>query len=214
MPIPFSGKTGTLLLIVLIGGILSIAVLYTWKQKFLKRKAAPIDTVFNQREGKSEQSLFGAILGTIAALIFLVGGGLVFYQVTSETSQFRALPVSQIRAVRISQEPQNSASFLIDDRQAVQTAIKLLKGCSIYDRRSRGVRETYSDGFRIELLFEDEGTVGNTLTVFLTVNPPRGDHGIVVPRGPRGSNLGDYTCPGFDNWVRAKVVPLFPPATS
>jgi len=210
MPIPFYGQTGTLLLTVLIGGVLTTAAVCAWKQKFAERKEAPIDTVFNQREGEPEQSLFAPILGTIGALVFLVGGGLIFYWITAETSQFRSLPISQVRGFkvsRISEEGKDApVSVLIEDREVAQNALEKLRGCTIFQRN----REKFSDGFRIELLFDDESTIGNKLSVFLTITPSKGEYGIVVPRGPAGTNLGDYSCPEFHIWVQANIVPRFP----
>lgn len=214
MPIPFYGQLSALIFLVVFGGVLAITVFFAWKQRLEQRKEPLIDTILETKDRRSDHSLLTIVLGTMGAMTFLFGGGTILYLGASETNHFLNLPLTQIRALKISlivSNKTNTAEFIkFDDRTAVQNALKQLSGCTVFQRN----REELSNGFRIEVLFDDENIKGNELLVFLNINPPNGEFGVVNPRGPADINLGSYSCPEFDVWVRENIVTLFPNPTA
>lgn len=198
-------------LMFLLGCVLSVAAVLAWRAKLAERHDLPFDTVFNQKEIREEMSLFQNMLGTFGAVVFVLMGGWIFIEGTSETYKFRNLPVSQIQSVKISRlghdlsADELSRVVTMDNQGLLKPGFQTLWKCVSY---SKG-RKQFENGFRLELVFEDPNLKGNFLYIWRRSGSRHPTSYVSPSVGPHGMNLGEYSCSEFEQWITENVEPLF-----
>lgn len=209
---PYYGEFAAFSLIMCLLGLgLGAASIFGWKSKLDERHKPPIDTIFQSNESKEEIGLFGLILGTFGSIVFVCVGGFMLIFGAYDVYQFRSLPLSELEGLKVYRAEKaplsNPSQFVVIKNEGQLIAVfQTLQKCTVY---SKG-RERFGDGYKIELIFKDQRLANHYISIYRRSNPTQPPSYVTPHIGnDRTMNLGEYTCPEFDNWITQNIDPLF-----
>lgn len=200
-PIPNYGAIGPLFF--LLGCGLCVATFFAWKNKLDERKGLPFETVFNRRASREEINFLGLFLYTLGSIVFLFLGLWMTIEQTRDAYAFRNLPVEQIKTLTVYRDNSDLAPLTLEDWSTIQVGMETLWKCRQY---SKG-RERFPEGYRIELVFQDPELKGYSLHFRRRDGSNKPTSYVSPSTDPLGTNLGEYDCREFGDWVKKHIDP-------
>lgn len=163
-------------------------------------------------EEKDAKEKFKLFMASFIAPIFLLFGAIGSYLNFTQTYNFRGIDISQVIGLKVIKSTDeynydNSHQVTMNNSQAIQNALTSLKTC--YGTSNN--HESYSDGYKIKLLFENKNLDKDFFISVYRKSSASAEKSVVMPHyNENGSvNLGEYSCPEFQEWVRKNIDPLF-----
>lgn len=161
---------------------------------------------------EEDKEYFRFVLGSFVGSIFFLAGTVFFIGSFWSTYNFRNINISQVKGLRVIKsvdeyKNDNSNFVTLEDSQSIQTALKSLNNCSETSRN----HESYQDGYKFQIIFADENAEKDLyISVYRKSNNSKGK-AVVIPHyyENKNLNLGEYSCPDFQNWVKTNIDPLF-----
>jgi len=210
---PFYDPDLILLALFFFGGVVAaVSAFRMWKTIAHERRLPP-DTLFQTAPPEEENyTSFQAGFVTLAAVVFILAGGLITVFTSAGKYQFRALPIDSLRAIEVNRA---TDEFNVDKSRTIRienidsklsAGLKLLEKCGSQSRE----HEHFENGYVLHLIFDGPDFDNYYISVFRKSSSGR-DKGIVIAqREPvRNLNLGEYSCPSFQDWIRQTIDPLF-----
>lgn len=210
---PFYDPELILLALMFFGGFgAGIVAFRIWKAIIQERRLPP-DTLFNSAPPEKETySSFQAGMVTLAAVVFTLAGGLTTIFVSAGKYQFRTLPLDKLQSIDVYKA---SDEYHVDKSRAIRientsgqvlAGVKLLEKCSSQNRN----HEHFENGYVLRLVFDDPTLSDYYISAFRRSSSGLDKNLVLAQREPvRNLNLGEYSCPSFQDWVRVNIDPLF-----
>jgi hypothetical protein len=182
-------------------------------EAIIHERQQPPDTIFSSTaHSQSDNSRLQAGLATVVGVVFVLAGGWGTIHIGSGKYQFRSLPLEQLAAIEVYRADDE---YSVDRSRMVRIenidgkvaeALKLLRRCTVTSHS----HETFKDGFVLRLIFDDPSLSEFYLAAFRRSTVSNEKTMVMPQRSPiRGTNLGEYGCPEFQDWLQQNVDPLF-----
>lgn len=161
---------------------------------------------------EGEREAFRNGMGVFAGFIFLLCGSIFSVGNIWSTYNFRNIDISQVKGLRVIKSEDenkntNSNFVLYENVESIQNALTILKNCSETSRN----HESYQDGYKFQIIFADENLEKDFYISVYRKSNNKGGKNVVIPHyyENKNLNLGEFSCPTFQDWVRQNIDPLF-----
>lgn len=210
---PFYDPKLILLVLMFFGAVAgNVLAFRLWRTVLRERRPTPNTLVHAASVTNEVHSVAHAGMVTFAAIVFTLVGGLAAVYTSAGKFQFRSLPLEKLVAIEVYRA---ADEYSVDRSQTVRIenqdgrlleGLDLLKKCGARNRD----HEHFEDGYVLRRVFDDPNLVNYYVSVFRT-SSTRANKTVVMPQRShvRDLNLGEYSCPAFQDWVRTNIDPLF-----
>lgn len=171
-------------------------------------------SIYSLIKGDEEESkeIFRFVMLTIVGTIFFLFGTIFSIGTFWSAYNFRSINISKVKEFRViksdDEYKNNNSNYVIfADTQSVQKALENFKNCSETFRD----HESYQDGYKFQIIFADENASKDLYISVYRKNNNKQGKAVVIPHyyENKNLNLGEYSCPAFQDWVKANIDPLF-----
>ena len=171
-------------------------------------------SIYTLTKGNEEDDKdgFRLLMLTFVGFIFLLVGTIGSIATVWSVYNFRTMNFSQVKAFRVIKaedeyKNDNSNFVYYDDAASIQNILMSLKNCSETSRN----HESYQDGYKFQIIFTDESLEKDFYISVYRKSSVKKGKSVVIPHyyENKNLNLGEYSCPTFQDWVRTNIDPLF-----
>ncbi len=152
------------------------------------------------------------VLGILGGIIFLLCGSIFSIGNIWSTYNFRNIDISQVKSLRViksedENKNDNSNFVYFENTDSIQKGLKNLNNCIALYRN----HESFQDGYKLQIIFFDENIEKDFYISVYRKNNFEEEKGVVIPHyyEDKNINLGDFSCPDFQDWVTTNIDPLF-----